>query len=140
MKQLLICFCISVFFSANAQDKNEQTIRGILSRQTADWNRGNLEAFMKGYWESDSLLFIGKNGPKYGYRAALESYRKGYPDTAAMGKLGFNILQVKPLSPDTYFVLGKWMLQRTIGNVEGHFTLLFRRIRGQWVIVADHSS
>lgn len=95
---------------------------------------------MKGYWNSDSLLFVGKNGPKYGYRTTLENYRKSYPDTTVMGKLQFTILKVEALSPDCYFVLGKWQLRRTIGDVSGHYTLIFRKIRGEWVIVADHSS
>jgi hypothetical protein len=95
---------------------------------------------MKGYWQSDSLLFIGKNGPKYGYRTTLENYKQRYPDTSAMGKLSFDILQVKRLSVLYFFVVGKWHLDRSIGNIEGHFTLLMRKLKGQWVIVADHSS
>ena len=95
---------------------------------------------MKGYWENDSLLFVGKNGPNYGYRTTLQNYQKSYPDTAVMGKLNFEILKLQPLATDVYFVLGKWRLQRSIGNLEGHFTLLFRKIKNKWVIVADHSS
>ena len=95
---------------------------------------------MKGYWDNDSLLFIGQNGPKYGYKTTLQNYKKNYPDTVAMGKLSFNILKVQQLSPDYYFVLGKWMLQRSIGNLDGHYTLLFRRINKKWVIISDHSS
>ncbi|WP_204325570.1 hypothetical protein, partial [Stenotrophomonas maltophilia] len=79
---------------------------------------------MKGYWKNDSLLFVGKTGPRYGFQTTLENYKKGYPDTTAMGQLSFNILQVKRLSPDYYFVVGKWMLKRSIGNLSGHYTLL----------------
>jgi uncharacterized protein (TIGR02246 family) len=131
---------ISATLSSSAQNKDEQAIRAILARQTEQWNKGNIDGFMQGYWENDSLLFIGKRGPSYGYRAALENYKKSYPDTTAMGKLKFNILTVKPLSPDTCFVLGKWMLKRTIGDLEGHYTLLLKKIKGKWLIIADHSS
>lgn len=131
---------ISAALQVSAQDKDEQTIRSLLSQQTEQWNRGNIEGFMKGYWESDSLLFVGKHGPAYGYRTTLENYKKSYPDTTAMGKLQFDILSVKPVSADTYFVLGKWMLKRTIGDLEGHYTLLLKKIKGEWLIVADHSS
>jgi ketosteroid isomerase-like protein len=133
---LFVCTCSTL----HAQNKDEQAIRRLLASQNEQWNKGNIEAFMKGYWESDSLLFVGKNGPTYGYRTTLENYRKSYPDTAAMGKLHFDILKTEPLAPDCYFVLGKWMLKRSIGNVQGHFTLLFKKKKGQWVIVADHSS
>ncbi len=136
----LTTLTLLTFTTASAQQTNEQTIRAILNRQTTEWNKGNIEGFMKGYWNSDSLLFVGKSGPKYGYRTTLENYRKSYPDTTVMGKLQFTILKVEALSSDCYFVLGKWQLARSIGDVGGHYTLIFRKIRGEWVIVSDHSS
>jgi len=124
----------------NAQNKNEQSIRNILSSQIIQWNKGNIDGFMKGYWESDSLLFVGKMGAKYGYQTTLANYKKNYPDTIAMGKLSYDILKLQQLAPDCYFVLGKFMLLRTIGNLSGYYTLLFRKLNQKWVIVADHSS
>jgi ketosteroid isomerase-like protein len=126
--------------SMQAQKTNEQIIIGILQQQEAAWNTGNLEAFMQGYWQNDSLLFIGKNGPTYGYTKTLANYKKGYPDTAYMGKFKSTILQMQPLSENCYFVVGKWELFRTIGNISGHYTLVFKKIKGEWKIVADHSS
>jgi ketosteroid isomerase-like protein len=126
--------------STNAQSKDEQLIRQLMAMQTQQWNKGNIEGFMEGYWKSDSLVFVGRTGPKYGYQTALDNYKKGYPDTVAMGKLHFDILKLQPMAPNCYFMLGKWMLKRSIGNLEGYFTVLFRKINGQWVIVADHSS
>ncbi len=123
-----------------AQSKDETAVRTILSTQQNAWNRGDITAFMVGYWENDSLLYVGKNGPKYGYKTALENYKKNYPDTAAMGKLKFDLVQVKPLGTNYFFVLGKWFLNRSIGNVSGMFTLLFQKINGEWKIIADHSS
>ena len=136
-------FIISIFFlafSSKAQDKNEIAIRKMLATQETAWNTGNLESFMKGYWVNDSLLFIGKNGPKYGYQTTLENYKKGYPDTAHMGKFTSTILSIKKLSTDYYFVVGKWFLKRSVGDATGFYTLLIRKIKGEWVIVADHSS
>jgi len=140
MKQfLLFVFCTTTFF-AQAQNKNENAIRAMLSAQEAAWNTGNLEQFMIGYWQSDSLMFIGKNGPTYGYDKTLENYKKGYPDTAHMGKFTSTIVSMKRLSAKYYFVIGKWFLKRTIGDVSGYYTLLIRKINGKWVVVADHSS
>ncbi len=124
----------------SAQNKNERSIRGILATQTDAWNRGDIEQFMQGYWENDSLMFIGKSGVTYGWTNTLNNYKKGYPDTAAMGKLHFDLVQVKKLSKKYYHVTGKWFLKRSIGDVGGHFTLLFQKIHGRWVIIADHSS
>ncbi len=140
MKRVAFTILLLISISSYSQNNDEITIRKILNYQTTAWNNGDLTGFMKGYWESDSLLFIGKSGPKYGFTTTLENYRKNYPDTAAMGKLSFQILQVKRLSALYFFVVGKWHLQRTIGDLEGHYTLLFRKIKSKWVIVADHSS
>ena len=139
MKLFLALLTGLTSLTAYAQSKDEQAIRSILDGQTIQWNKGNIESFMKGYWRNDSLLFVGKNGPKYGYQTTLENYKKSYPDTVIMGKLNYDILRVQPLSANTYFVLGKFMLTRSIGNVSGYYTLLFRKINGQWVIVADNS-
>ena len=123
-----------------AQSIDERAIRNAMNEQLAAWNAGDIKRFMGTYWTDDSLMFIGKSGVTYGWQNTLEKYKKGYPDTAAMGKLDFNILQVKRLSDMYFFVVGKWHLQRSIGNLGGHFTLLFRKIKNKWVIVADHSS
>jgi hypothetical protein len=139
-KLVLLLLVLFTFLMLEAQDKNAQKILGILEKQDAAWNRGDIDAFMEGYWESDSLKFIGKSGVTYGYTNTLNNYKKGYPDTAAMGKLSFHIIKVEKLSTRYYSVVGKWFLKRSIGDVGGHYTLLFRRIKGKWVIVQDHSS
>jgi ketosteroid isomerase-like protein len=133
----LIC-CLPTLLPA--QDKDKQQILSILDRQTRDWNSGNIDAFMVGYWNNDSLMFIGQSGLTYGYQKTLANYKKNYSDTAQMGKLSFDILEVRKISPTNYFVVGKWFLKRSVGDIRGHYTLLFRKIAGRWVIVADHSS
>lgn len=140
MKTIFSFLSLFIFITLNAQNKDEQAIRNTLAQQTVEWNKGNIDAFMKGYWKNDSLMFVGKSGVTYGYQRTLENYKKNYPDAANMGQLKFNILKVKPISADTYFVLGKWALTRSVGNVDGHYTLLFKKINGQWLIVVDHSS
>lgn len=140
MKYIFIFFLASSALLSQAQSADEKSIREILSDQTEAWNKGNLEDFMAGYWESDSLLFIGKSGVNNGWQKTLENYQKGYPDTTAMGKLNFDLLELRQLSPEYFFVVGKWHLQRSIGNIGGHFSLLFNKINGKWKIVADHSS
>ncbi len=122
------------------QTAAESQIRAVLDEQIRCWNKGDLEAFMKGYWNNDSLMFIGSNGVVYGYQNTLQRYKKSYRDTAQMGKLNFEILHVKRLSPEYYYIVGKWFLRRSVGDIGGYYNLLFRKIRGSWKIVADHSS
>lgn len=140
MKQLLLLLLLAFTLDSLSQSNDESSVRKILNDQSAAWNRGDIESFMKGYWENDSLMFIGKSGITYGFNNTLNNYKKGYPDTAAMGKLSFTLINLNQLSPEYFHVIGKWHLQRSIGNLEGHFTLLFKKIKGQWVIIADHSS
>ena len=118
----------------------DKDIRQLMARQTDAWNQGNIEAFMQTYWKSDSLLFIGSHGPTYGWQQTLDRYKKSYPDTAAMGKLDFNILEIRLLSKDICFVVGKWHLRRSAGDMQGAFTLLVRKMKDGWKIIADHSS
>ena len=140
MRKLFFAFFLLATSLAFAQSKNELAIRKILDDQTAAWNRGDIDGFMNGYWENDSLMFIGKSGVTYGWYNTLKNYKKNYPDTAAMGKLIFTLIKVKKLSKEYYHVTGKWFLKRSIGDIGGHYTLLFRKINGRWVIISDHSS
>ena len=140
MKKILVFIFVILSVYAYGQSKSETLIRQQLKKQTESWNQGNIEGFMETYWKSDSLLFIGNSGLNRGWQNTLNNYRKGYPDTAAMGKLAFDIIMVKKLSSKYYYVVGKWMLTRSIGNLSGHYDLLFRKIKGKWFIVADHSS
>jgi ketosteroid isomerase-like protein len=140
MKRLLLFLFLFAVTVASAQKSDEAKIRRILVAQTEAWNKGDIKSFMTGYWKSDSLMFTGKNGVTRGWQNTLRNYEINYPDTATMGKLSFDLLTVKKLSAEYFFVVGKWMLKRTVGDLSGHYNLLFRKIKGEWVIIADHSS
>jgi ketosteroid isomerase-like protein len=140
MKKILLLTCIVISLTSKSQTKDEKIIRNMLADQISFWNKGDIPSFMKGYWENDSLVFIGKNGPTYGYNNTLRNYQKNYPNKDYMGVLNFDIISVQPIEKDHYFVIGKFMLQRKVGDASGHFTLIFKRINGVWKIVSDHSS
>ncbi len=140
-KYLVFIFALG-FVSCSHPDpkEDEQVILNMLKAQEAAWNKADLVGFMKGYWQNDSLLFVGQAGPNYGYNATLLRYQKSYPDAEHMGHFTSTILSMKRVSDDCYFILGKWELKRTIGDAAGTYTLLLRKINNEWVIVADHSS
>jgi hypothetical protein len=146
LSRMLTLFLLAFSLQSLAQKttptytKNEKAIRALLAAQTKAWNEGNLAGFMEGYLPSDSLLFVGKSGPTYGFINTLNNYKKGYPDTASMGKLTFTLLSLIPIEKKHYRVLGKWALQRSKGDVSGYFTLLFQKIKGKWFVIQDHSS
>ena len=148
MKKIsILILALGITFGAGAQEvkkkfqqKATKEIRELMVRQEKCWNEGDLECFMESYWKSDELVFIGKSGPKYGWETTLSNYRKSYPDKKAMGKLQFSLISTDILSDEAAFVIGKWLLEREQGNLSGHFTLLWKKIDQEWVIVADHSS
>jgi hypothetical protein len=140
MRKVILLPALFIYLASLAQSGDETSIRNILDRQTKSWNLGDIGGFMQGYWKNDSLMFIGKSGINWGWQKTLDNYRKSYPDTAAMGKLSFDIILVKRLSSEYSYVVGKWMLKRSMGDLSGFYNLLFKKINGRWFIVADHSS
>lgn len=141
MKKLILVLFIGFGLSVKAQKgADQQAILSLLEKQRSAWNEGNLENFMEGYWKNDSLLFVGKSGPTYGWQQTMDNYKKGYPDKSAMGTLTFNIKKVELLSKDTAFVLGGWHLKREKDEPQGYFTLILKKIKGIWQVVSDHSS
>jgi len=115
-------------------------IEKVMAMQEKAWNEGDIEKFMEGYWNSDSLSFVGKSGVTFGWKATLENYKKTYPDKAAMGKLAFTLIKKAKLGPENYLVIGKWHLQRTKDEVGGHFSLIWKKIKDKWLIISDHTS
>ncbi len=141
MKNILFALILIFFSSVLFAQDDSALIRRAMNAQLTAWNNGDIDSFMQTYWKSDSLMFIGSSAPTYGWQTTLEHYKKSYPDTATMGKLSFNLIQLRKLSDEYYFVIGGWHLKRnSMKDVGGYFTLLFRKINGEWKIVVDHTS
>jgi len=136
----LIPFCILILYSCFLFAQDKEAIAKVLDDQRQAWNRGDIDGFMQGYWKSDSLVFVGKGAPLYGWQSTIERYKGSYPDKAVMGQLTFDIMQVKVLDGHNAFVLGAWHLKREKDAPGGYFTLWFRKINGEWKIVCDHTS
>jgi hypothetical protein len=115
-------------------------IRAVLTEQQAAWNRGDIPAFLQGYWNSPELTFAGSDGIVRGYDGLMERYRKTYPDKARMGELEFSGLEIHPLGAESALVLGRWHLKRPVGDAGGVFSLVFHRFPVGWRIIHDHTS
>ncbi len=134
---------LMISFLASCSDRKESDhndILKLLETQRQAWNKGDMEGYMQGYEQSDSLVFVGKSGPEYGWKTTLDNYKKAYPNKSAMGILTFDIKKVKIISADHAFVLGAWNLKREKDEPKGFFTLLLKKIDGKWKVIADHSS
>jgi len=123
----------------SSQEDDKNAIIAILNTQEAAWSDGDLEGFMEGYWKSDSLKFYGKSGVTSGWDQTLANYKKGYPTPDYIGKLRFVINDITQVEENSYYVMGEYHLTRTVGNANGVFLIIFKRINGEWKIVADMS-
>ncbi len=115
-------------------------VRALLEAQRLAWNRGDLDGFMSAYWHSDSLRFVTRSGLLLGYDSLAARYRRTYQADGRMGSLGFDLLRIDALDATTALVIGRWSVSGVPQPGQGHFTLLVRRIGGQWRIVLDHTS
>lgn len=157
MKKTIVLLLLLPLCCFAQNTKSEVEIRRILAAQTDAWNTANLDGFMNGYWQSDSLTFIGSSGLNKGWQKTLDNYKKSYPTPEKMGKLDFKILKVEFLDTKTAYVIGKWHLARNFStksvengrnevenkkndDLQGHFTLVWKKIKGKWLIISDHSS
>jgi ketosteroid isomerase-like protein len=118
---------------------DRKTIITSMQRQQDAWNHGDIEMFMSSYWKSDSLMFIGKKGVTLGWNETLLNYKKSYPDKESMGQLKFSNLDIFP-EGNAFVVVGKWELFRVTDTLSGYYTLLWKKIGDEWLIVKDHSS
>jgi len=142
MKAILFLFTTILLCSCTTKNSIEQDrieIMTILNQQEQDWNNNDFEGFMEGYWKSDSLYFYSGAKLKSGWQTTLNSYLKSYPDKSYSGTLKFNIAQISVINTDSYFVMGEYHLTREVGNANGTFMIIFKRIDGEWKIIADSS-
>lgn len=142
MKTNLLCLClIIVSYTLKAQeDADFAQIRAALMQQQDDWNKGDIPAFMEAYWKSDELQFIGATGVTKGWQQTLDGYNRRYPNRDAMGQLTFGIVSMEKLSKKSVFLVGTWDLKRKNDAPGGYFILIWKKMKGKWVITADHTS
>lgn len=130
----------SVARGADSHERDRAAITAILVTQQTAWNRGDVEAFLEGYWRSPELTFSGSSGTARGWEAVRARYHKTYADRESMGRLQFSELEFRFVGPDAALILGHWHLTRTKGDIGGVFSLVWQRFPEGWRIVHDHTS
>lgn len=139
----LICSAILSLGQSAREPAGEQAqIRAVLEEQQAAWNKGDLDAFMRGYARVPELTFYSGDKVTSGWEQTLQRYRDHYQSSGKqMGKLTFSDLEIHVLAPDAAWVGGRWHLQMSDGKTPGGlFTLIFRKLPEGWKIVHDHTS
>ncbi|CAM4385182.1 DUF4440 domain-containing protein [Zobellia roscoffensis] len=137
-KTLLLIFLFA-FSSITAQNSDIESIQNILDDQATAWSNHNLEKFMQGYWKSDELTYYSRGKITKGWQTTLDNYKKGYPTKAQTGTLNFKVDQITKITEDSYYVMGQYFLTREVGDANGTFMIIFKKIDGEWKIIADSS-
>ncbi len=143
MKKVLLLLILISFF-ANAQEtqieKDKKAIKAVMKSQKNAWNNYDIDTFMESYWKSNDLAFYGSAGVIKGWQATLERYKKAYPSEAHFGTLDFVFNEIAPISEGSYYVMGEYHLTRPVGDANGIFMLVLKKIDGEWKIIADTSA
>lgn len=135
------CIATAILGSTSLFAQTPQSeITAVLNMQQEAWNRGDIEAFMNGYWHSEETVFVSSDEVTRGWGKVLDRYQRKYTNRAKMGTLTFSDLEITPLGDDAAVVLGAWKLKRAKDEPHGRFTLIFRRLPEGWRIVHDHTS
>ncbi len=143
MKKTILLLCILGFlngFSQTTEKEDKEAILNVMKTQEKAWSNNDIEEFMEGYWKSDSLKFYGKSGLTHGWDKTLANYKKGYPTKEHTGTLNFKINALTKINDAAYYVMGEYHLTRKAGNADGIFMIIFKKIDGEWKIIADTSS
>ena len=142
MKKSILIICLlslTLGFSQTTKKEDKAAILSVMNLQEIAWSNNDLEGFMKGYWKSDSLKFFGSSGLTKGWQQTLDNYKKGYPTKEHSGTLNFTIKDISKIDEGSYWVMGEYHLKRNIGDANGVFLIIFKRINGEWKIIADMS-
>jgi hypothetical protein len=144
MKRILALLIILVLstpgMTQKIAERDRKEILKTLEEQRIAWNEGYLSGYMNGYWQSDSLQFITKNGVTKGWKETLARYMKAYPTKEEMGNLTFEVISLEKLNKSSAFMIGNWNLQMKESIVSGCFSLIWKKIDKKWLVVVDHSS
>jgi beta-aspartyl-peptidase (threonine type) len=126
----------------NSAEDPVQAIRTVLEQQQADWNKGDLDGFLSGYWKSPKVVFQSGGNRYDGWEAMRDRYHKRYKaEGKAMGQVAFSGIEIEPLGAQSALVRGAWRLNMPDGSKPGGlFTLIFRKFPEGWKIVHDHTS
>ena len=143
MIRIIIFFILittNIIYSQNISEKDSLKILNVLETQRQAWNNFDIDEFMQGYLKSDKLVFSGSNGPIYGWNFVKDRYLSNYSSNELMGYLDFEINDLFLITKKVALLLGKFNIKRDNENLSGYFTLVFKKIKGNWYIVSDHTS
>ena len=118
----------------------EQRIRARFKEMTEAWNRGDLIAYLAGYWDSEETRWISGGMIVRGLEAIRARYKLIYDSPEKLGQLEVKGLEIDILTDGDALVVGKW--SHIAGQLPrvGVFTIHMKKIQGEWFMATDHAS
>lgn len=124
--------------SRDAVFEKKKALIGVLEKQEADWNRGDLNAFLSAYWNSDTLVTVNVRGVQYGRDVLDRNMKRSFPDSASMGHLDYEVIHISLIGENDALLTGKWLRKNDKKFRGGYFSILMRKMNNRWIIISEH--
>jgi len=117
-------------------------VAAMLARSAANWNAGNLAAFMSDYARDSLTSYVTGGHVQYGWQPLYDHYQATYFATGkTRDSLTFEEVRVRPLTLDLALCTARFALHSGGAVVaSGPFTLILQKRGDRWQILHDHTS
>jgi ketosteroid isomerase-like protein len=122
--------------------ETRDAIHQAVRKLEADWNRGDMEAYLAAYANTSGVALLSSNKPLRSWQQIAEVYRSSFPDPTAMGQFHVKTVEVQ-VGADESFAIASGTFEHRFPAlfVDGAFTLVYARDgAGRWLIVHEHTS
>ena len=113
----------------------------FLRASSEAWNRGDLEAFVDDYARDSTTTFVAGGRVQYGWDWIHDNYYTHWWDLGSeRDSLRFEDVAARSLGSDHLLTTARFVLFRGDSvTASGPFTLVMRRIEGEWKIIHDQT-
>lgn len=118
----------------------EAEVKQSIARLQADWNSGDMEAYLATYWNDPGLSMMTGGTALRGWQAIADLFRATWTTEPAMGDFSALNVAVGVLDDRTAIASGGFQHVFQHETVEGVFTHVWRRFGERWLIVHEHTS
>jgi ketosteroid isomerase-like protein len=119
----------------------QAAVSALLHGLEADWNRGDMEAYLAAYRRDAALTLVFSNVHHHGWDTMAALYRQTYPDPLAMGSFRVHEARLRVIERHAVLVVGSFSHRFPALLVEGAYSQLWQwRAEDGWKIAHEHTS
>lgn len=118
-----------------------EVLAAQFQQSTADWNAGNLDAFMSTYAQDSSTMYLSGRTFEHGFAWIREHYAPAFAPGASRDSLRLEQFTARPLGTTYALVTARYVLYRNgVTTASGPFSLVLQEQTNGWKIILDHTS